>query len=195
MTTMKRNFLTRYKNTLFKWFNRRKIEIKDNDLSPLDYDMEAINSRVYQAMSRTGKTRFDLAALFGMDIGLPLAMQPPEKLPRPTMSNMCKVAQYLGVSLRWVLHGEPENDVDFFVMSSADKSQTPIIGQAAHGAAVITGATNSTVFVQNIKNENASEIEYALLRSIRRLKPKDQAAAISFILALENEDKETRPDK
>ena len=158
--------------------------------------MTAMNDRVFLAMIRLGQTRVDIAELFGMDTSVPLAMQPPEKVPRPTIGNIAKISGHMGVSVRWLLHGEPENDVDRFVIGQqacvpscgplCDRGCSSNGGRSAsQGGAIISGAQNSTVVVQNIKGDDLSPMEREMLRSIRALSARDQAAIISYVFALE----------
>ncbi len=176
---------------------RRNIDIKENDLCPYTHDLKELNARVFLAMGKVGKTRIELAAFFGMDASIPLAMQPKEKIPRPTMETVVKVSTFLGVSVRWLLHGEPENDVDFFVIrNDAEKCcSDPSIKSAEKGAAIITGANNSTVIVHTTNGgDPLSEMERAMISAFRLLKPREKTSALSYIFSLEQEtiDKEKK---
>lgn len=134
--------------------------------------------------------------MYGMDASIPLAMQPPERVPRPTMENMVKLSGLLGVSVRWMLHGEPENDVDVFVMGPLPSGASLAATAATNGAAIISGASNSTVVVQNIRGDDLSGMEREMILTLRQLHPKDQAAAFSYVFALESsaaEQKEKAP--
>lgn len=171
---------------VFLRLKMRKVDVIEEDLSPIEYDMKGINNRVYRAMSRTGRTRTEIAELFGMDSSIPLAMQPLEKIPRPTMGNVVRIAALLGVSVRWVLYGEPECDVDFFVESAP----TQVQGAAAlaiQGSAVVNGNERSTIIVKNIQGEPLSDQEREVLLAFRRLSVRDQAAIMSFVFELENQ--------
>ena len=178
-------------------FRRKRIKLEENDLSPVEHNMQEINERVHTALNRVGKTRVELATMFGMDASIPLAMQPPEKIPRPTMENVVKLSVFLGVSVRWLLHGEPENDVDLFVMHHRPGGSTFMASSttAEHGAAIITGANNSTVVVQNFKGENLNDMERAVIQAIRQLPPRAQASAMSYVFALEREEIEEKQKK
>ena len=180
---------------LIKWSKKKKVALDEKDLSPLKYDMHAVNDRVYRAMSRVGKTRVDIAMLYGMDTSIPLALQPREKVPRPTMENIVKLSVFLGVSVRWILYGEPENEVDIFVMGphACDTAYMSVTGQSAsQGGAIIAGARNSTVVVQNIAGEGLSSMERELIRTIRQLSPREQAAVMSYVFALDQESKDKK---
>ena len=146
---------------------------------------------MYLALGRVGKTRIDLAEFFGMDVSIPLAMQPKDKIPRPTMETIVKVSSFLGVSVRWLLHGEPENEVDFFVMKdckSHDRfTEAATIKTAEKGAAIITGAKNSTVIVQTANGDSLSEMERAMISAFRLLRPREQSSALASIFSLEQE--------
>lgn len=171
-------------------FKRKNIKLKEQDLNPESYDMKAINDRVYRAMLKTGKTRIDIANLYGMDASVPLALQPPEKVPRPTIGNIVKLSNFMGVSVRWILYGEPENDVDIFVGSAPTGGAigaTALGASAAQGAAIITGARNSMVVVQNGKGDDLSPMEQEVIKILRNIPPREQAVAMSYIFALEQE--------
>ena len=173
-----------------------KLDVREADLSPADYDLCAINQRASLAITRTGRTRIEVAEMFGMDTSIPIAMQPRKKIPRPTMDSIIKMSNFLGVSVRWLLYGEPQNDVDMFVMHQVAPSQGTTIADtrknAHQGAAIITGAHNSTVVVQNIKCDSLTEMERTVVSALRSLSPRDQADAISYIFALEKGGEEAK---
>lgn len=176
---------------------RRCVRLQQHDLSPAEYDMKAVNDRVYAAMKKMGKTRVDVATLYGMDVSLPLAMQPAGKVPRPTLENVSRLADFLGVSVRWILHGEPENSVDVFV---AGTGSPPAAGSldlsaASNGAAIINGAQHSTVVVQHINGDDLTEMERAIVTSLRNIPPRDRAAAMAYIFALEQEAQDEKEKK
>lgn len=178
-----------------------KPKIKEKDLNPFLYDLKGINDRMYKAMMKLGITRVDIARLYGMDERLPLAMQPQKKIPRPTIENVVKLADYMGVSVRWLMYGEPENTVDMFVIGQqiTKQNSTPntayaetVGASASTGAAIITGTSNSTVIVQNIKKEREeSKFEIELLKAFRNLNAKEQILVMSYLFTLEkNTEKE-----
>lgn len=171
-----------------------KIDVREADLSPAEYDLCEINRRASLAITRTGRTRIEVAEMFGMDTSIPIAMQPRKKIPRPTMDSIIKMSNFLGVSVRWLLYGEPQNDVDLFVMHQVAPAQGTTISEnrknAHQGAAIITGAHNSTVVVQNIKMESLSEMEREMVEALRRLPLRDQAAAMAYVFSLEKEHEE-----
>lgn len=171
-------------------FRRNKVALNETDLSPAKYALDEINDRASRAMARTGRTRVDVARMFGMDPGIPLAMQPPEKVPRPTMESVVKLAGFLGVSVRWLLYGEPQNDVDLFVVGK--QGHHGAISQAAvksagHGAAIISGANNSTVVVQNIKGEISCPVEREILRIFRSLPAEKRVQVADYVFSVEKE--------
>lgn len=171
-----------------------KIDVREADLSPAEYDLCEINRRASLAITRTGRTRIEVAEMFGMDTSIPIAMQPRKKIPRPTMDSIIKMSNFLGVSVRWLLYGEPQNDVDVFVMHQVAPAQGATVSEtrknAHQGAAIITGAHNSTVVVQNIKMESLSEMEREMVEALRRLPLRDQAAAMAYVFSLEKEHEE-----
>ena len=193
-TKKRETSLSHIRSRVSKWvYVRPKLE--NHDLCPAKYDMYAINERVYRTMSRVGKTRVDIATLYGMDASIPLALQLREKVPRPTMGKVVKLSGFLGVSVRWILHGEPENEVDIFVMGphSCGTACMSVTGQAAsQGGAIISGAKNSTVVVQNISGEELSSMERELIRTIRQLPPREQATVMSYVFTLEEQTKDKK---
>lgn len=176
---------------------RRCVRLQPQDLSPAEYDMKAVNDRVYAAMKKMGKTRVDVAMLYGMDVNLPLAMQPAGKVPRPTLENVSRLADFLGVSVRWILHGEAENSVDIFVAGAGSPTATGSLdlSAASNGAAIINGAQHSTVVVQHINGDDLTEMERAIVTSLRNIPPRDRAAAMSYIFALEQEAQDEKEKK
>lgn len=175
----------------FLSFRRKKSNSHGAELCPKLYDMRAINNRVYLAAGKVGKTRIDLAELFGLDPNIPLHEQPPEKIPRPTMESMARVANFLGVSVRWLLHGEPENEVDLFVSSiTAGRMGPDGMSVAANigGPAVLQKNENcSTVIVKNIQGEYLTDQEREILSAFRGLRAADQAAVISYLLSMDRQ--------
>lgn len=161
----------------------RKSEIGRDDLSPIKYDLKAINNRVHRAMLRTGHTRAELAEVFGMDASIPLALQPAEKIPRPTMEAIVKVSQFFGISVRWILYGEIENEIDFFVESQPMQSVNS--ASSVQGSAVVQGNEQSTIIVKNIQGEFLNEQERETLNAFRKLCARDQVAVMSYIFSIE----------
>lgn len=189
------NGVIRLKWTIARIFGKRCSESNVQDFFMNKYDMRALNDRFHMAMFKTGKTRADIAELFGMDAKIPLALQPSEKVPRPTMENIVRVSNFLGVSVRWMLTGEPENDVDVFVGSASGgitAGNAAMGASATHGAAIIAGANNSTVVVQNGQGDGLTAMEREAINTIRKLPPREQAATMSYIFALEKEGQDQR---
>lgn len=79
----------------------------------------------------------------------------------------------------------PENDVDFFVMGNQTAKWHVNRASAAQGSEIISGAQNSTVFVQYISGNDLSVMERELIHSDRKLSPRDQAEVMAYVLALE----------
>lgn len=163
---------------VIKKFKLRRAYVVDTDLSPANYDLRAINNRVHRAMIRTGHTRAEIGELFGLDASIPLAMQPFEKIPRPTMGNIVKVSNFLGVSIRWLLYGEPQNDVDCFVELSPAKQHG--VASSVQGSAVVQGNEQSTIIVKNIHGESLTEQEREALRLFRSLGIQEQTRLLCF---------------
>ena len=175
------------KQPALRWLRRiKRTPYQEKDLCQFKYDMKGINDRFHKAMFKTGKTRAEVAELFGMDPCIPLALQPPEKVPRPTMENIIRLSAFLGVSVRWILHGDPENDVDLFVSSGPGNQSGVMCSAASQGAAIISGANNSTVVVQNIKGDDLSATEREILQAFRAMSPRNQAVAMCFIFDLDS---------
>lgn len=173
-------------------FFRKSDGLHSADLSPDDYDMKAVNDRVYRAMERVGKTRADIAIMFGMNPATPMSLQPPGKIPRFSMQSFVKLSSFLGVSVRWMLTGEPENEVDFYIMQDTrDIGETGVpklekAGSLAHhGAAIVSGSHHSTVLVQSFAG--MSDMEHELIQTLRSLPAKEKAEAMAYIFALEKE--------
>lgn len=160
--------------------------INMDDLLGGDFDHVAINNRVYHAIAKTGRTLVDVAVLFGMDPTVPLRDRDPATIPRFTIATMVKLSDFLGVSIRWMLYGEPENEVDLFV----DAQQHPVyFPQGFPASSMIAGVSGPTVvqkndncskiIVKNIQGEELNEMEREALRFFRRLTGKRQAEALA----------------
>lgn len=160
--------------------------INMDDLLVGDFDHVAINNRVYHATAKTGRTLVDVAILFGMDPTVPLRDRAPSTIPRFTIATMVKLSDFLGVSIRWMLYGEPENEVDLFV----DAPQHPVyFPQGFPASSMIAGVSGPTVvqkndncskiIVKNIQGEELNEMEREALRFFRRLPGKRQAEALA----------------
>ena len=170
--------------SLLRRFYRKKAESDQEKFCLSRYNAREVNDRVYLAMNRLGKSRCDVAEFFGMDPSIPLSMQPPELIPRMTMETMAKMSIFLGVSVRWMLEGEAENDVDVFV--------TPPVASAGsatgvQGSAVGQGNANSTIVVKNIHGDDLTEIEKEIVSTFRKLGTREKASILSYIFALEKE--------
>lgn len=162
--------------------------INMDDLMVGDFDHVAINNRVYNAISRTGRTLVDVAVLFGMDPTVPLRDRDIKTIPRFTIATMVKLSDFLGVSVRWMLYGEPENEVDLFV--DAPQLHTDFL----HGfppSSILAGVSGPTVvqkndncskiIVKNIQGEELNEMEREALRLFRRLTIKQQTEAFAIL--------------
>ena len=160
--------------------------INMDDLLVGDFDHVAINNRVYHAIAKTGRTLVDVAVLFGMDPTVPLCDRDQSTIPRFTIATMVKLSDFLGVSIRWMLYGEPENEVDLFV----DAPQHPVyFPQGFPASSMIAGVSGPTVvqkndncskiIVKNIQGEELNEMEREALRFFRRLTGKRQAEVLA----------------
>ena len=159
---------------------RFKPKIKQTNLNPYKHDLNGINNRMYKAMIKLGITELDIANLCNIDEHFSLS--------RPTIENIIKLSNFMGVSVRWLMCGEPENTIDMFVMGQQTTKQNnaAAVGtNASTGSAIITGTRNSTIIVQNIQNEQ-NNLETELLQSFRKLSSKEKILVIAYSFALEN---------
>lgn len=161
-----------------RWNRLRDVSLHDDELSPLEYDMQAINERFYKAMGRTNRTRTEIAEYLGLDPKLPLSMQPKEKIPRPTMESIIKVSMFLGVSVGWMLNGIPENDVDLFVESTPAKINQSF---SAHSSAIVQGNEQSTIIVNN---NSLDDHEKEIIRLYRSLPMQEQVKLLTYAYEL-----------
>lgn len=168
-----RNLLHSLQQSFQKWNVFRKVVLYDDELNPREYDMQAINDRFFKALSKTNRTRTEIAEYLGLDSRIPLALQPKEKIPRPTMESIVKVATFLGVSVGWMLHGIPENDVDLFVDSAPFQSKHSF---SAAGSSIVQGNEQSTIIVNN---NSFTSNEQEILRIFRSLDVKNQVELLS----------------
>lgn len=136
------------------------------------------------ALFMLGKSRAEMARAFGLDPEIPLGCNPPDKMPRPTMSNTVKAARFIGVSLPWLLRGEVRNDVDRYV--SGAMQQPALTANAAHGSTIIQGSQHSSVTVQHHYGDLSPQ-ESDIISAYRALGSSEQAAARAFIQSLSNE--------
>lgn len=173
-----RDLMHSFGQSFRRWNRLRDVVIYEDELDPLEYDMKAINERFYKAMNRTNRTRTEIAEYLGLDPKLPLVLQPKEKIPRPTMESIVKVSKFLGVSVGWMLHGIPENDVDLFVESSPVQINQSF---SANSSAIVQGNEQSTIIVNN----NAlDDHEKELLKMYRLLPMKEQVKLLTYAYEL-----------
>lgn len=137
------------------------------------------------ALFMLGKSRAEMARAFGLDPEIPLGCNPPDKMPRPTMSNTVKAARFIGVSLPWLLRGEVRNDVDRYV-SGATQPPPALTAHASHGSTIIQGSQHSSVTVQHHYGD-LSELERDMITAYRALGSSEQAAVRAFMQSLSNE--------
>lgn len=170
--------------TLLRRFYRRKAESDQEKFCLSRYNAREVNDRVYLAMYRLGKSRCDVAEFFGMDPSIPLSMQRQENIPRMTMETMVKMSTFLGVSVRWMLEGEVENEVDVFVTTPAGAT-----GAAAgvQGSALVQGNAHSTIVVKNIQGDDLTGMEKEIIAAFRKLGTREKTSVLSYVFALEKE--------
>lgn len=108
---------------------KRRYRYKDNvdSLIPLNkYDFVNVMERVMLAIFKTGRSIKDVAVMFGMNPSVPYYQQI-EIAPPRTMRTIIRLSDFLGVSVRWILTGETENEIDLFV-SGKTKSINNAVG-------------------------------------------------------------------
>lgn len=98
-----------------------------------DFDLIAMNERACRAIIATGRTQREVAKQMGIDISIPLHKREPMQ---PTIQNIRKAAQIIGVSYKWLTTGIPETQLDFVV-------SVPFV--ALYGQNIITGNNNSAI--------------------------------------------------
>lgn len=174
MLALMRSFQCSYK----RWSMLHKVELKEDDLDPTEYDMKAINNRFFKALHKTNRTIAEVAEVFGLDPNLPVVLQPKEKVPRPTMATMVKAAHFLGVSINWLLHGEITNDVDHFVESATSQQ---VHAFTATGSAIVQGNEQSTIIVNN---DSLNDQERELVKMFRYMAVKNQVELLSHAYEL-----------
>lgn len=172
-----------------RWFAFDEIELNNDELDPNHYDLPAINDRFFKALHRTSRTRIDAAKVFGLDPNIPMAMQPKENLPRPTMQSMIISANFLGVSVRWLLYGEAENDVDLYVESNAPKSHYSF---SANNSSVVQGNERSTIIVNN-NSMNDHELE--VMKMFRSMNVYNQVKLLSYAYELLGSENNEKPER
>lgn len=151
-------------------------------LSEKEFDFTAMHQRACEAILATGRTQREIAALMGADLSIPLHKRKPIQ---PTMENVKRVSQILGVSVGWLLTGKPENDIDLLVIGhkpGMQKSSTT--GNIDHSA-VIQDVTANTITVHNFSGDGAltrSEADIILL--LRQMPPQKKIKALSTLLGV-----------
>lgn len=104
---------------------------------PTEFDLTEIHERACKAIAALGRTQREVAILMGIDVSVPRHKRTP---PEPSMQNIRKVAQILGVSLRWLTTGVPETQLDFIV-------SRPLV--ALYGHNIITGNNYSEIEINS----------------------------------------------
>ena len=155
---------------------------EDELLSEKEYDLTAMHERSCTAIQATGRTQREIAALMGADLSIPLHKRKPIQ---PTMRNVTKVAQILGISVGWLLTGKPENDIDLIAIGhrpGLGKSATT--GNIDHST-VVQDVTANTITVHNFSGDGAltkSEADIILL--LRQMPPQKKIKALSTLLGV-----------
>lgn len=142
-----------------------------------EYDLAGMHQRACDAIAALDYRQDEISRLMGIDTSIPLYQR---QNPLPTAENIAKVTQILGISVRFLLYGEPQNDIDRLVLSQGKKST------------VAESITNSTV-VQNVQAENITvqnftgglnQTETEMLLLLRSLPPRQKIDAINALLSI-----------
>ena len=170
---------------LYNWFSVLRRQRRPKNISSSEYDLAAINTRLYRAMYLLGRTRVELAEHFGIDTSIPLCEQP--KLPEASTENIIKAANFLGVSFTWLLTGEPCTEVDHYVRDadnrSAGSAAAAMAANTGHNSAVVQGSQNTSVVVKHYHTD-LTEFEQELLLRYRSLDAQKQVAVLERLFEL-----------
>lgn len=158
---------------------RRSVPNHDN------YDLAAVNTRLYRAMYLLGRTRVELAEYYGLDTSRPLCEQP--NIPQATTENILKAATFLGVSMSWLTTGEPCSTVDHYVCAadtiSAGSATAALEARAGNGSAIVQDAQNTSVVIKHFHSE-LSEFEQMFIERYRALDAHGKDAVWARLLEL-----------
>lgn len=83
-------------------------------ISSNSFDLGAMHERACRAIFVLQRTQKEISNLMGVDTSIPWHERKP--LP-PTMNNIKRAAQVIGVSVEWLMYGIPKNQTDMFVLS------------------------------------------------------------------------------
>ena len=125
---------------------RRNVDIsKDEILHGPEYDFSAMHKRACAAILVLNLDQRDVAERMGADTSIPLHLRKPF---RPTRRNVQLAANVIGVSVEWLLFGNPLTDTDDFVVAQLDHIQSvsmdDLIGDFDHVA--INNRVYSAIF-------------------------------------------------
>lgn len=109
------------------------------------YNLSAIHERACKAILATGRTQREVAMQMGIDVDTPMHKRKPLE---PTLQNIQKAAQILGVSEKWLIYGVPETQLDLYV----SKPMTAFF----YGQNIIVGNNNSSIEISNKKSPCAT---------------------------------------
>lgn len=174
-------------------------------LSEDHYDFTAMHQRALKAIRKLNKDIPTLLKFMGRNPELPMDKEPAIK---PTVGNIAKVSRFLGVSAHWILTGEAENEVDFYVTHggpvpaavSDDIAVLPATPNFAgpavsapgsadlgnvSGGSVLQGVTAGNITVQNFSPGGLSRTETEVIEILRRLPPRQKSEALAFLLSLD----------
>lgn len=167
--------------------SRYKQKRPANNAERSDYDFAAINTRLFRTMYLLGRTRVELGAHFGLDPSVPLCWQ---DIPDASTENLIKAANFLGISLTWLVTGEPCTTTDYYVCEADNKSAgsaaAAMASSTGHGSAVVQGSQNTSVVVTHY-HADLDDNDRDFVRRYRGLAPKDKATLWSRLFELEEQ--------
>lgn len=104
---------------------------------PSEFDLVEIHERACKAIAALGRTQREIAILMGIDVSIPRHERTP---PEPSLQNIQRVSQILGVSFKWLTTGIPETHMDFVV-------SRPFV--ALYGHNIVTGNSNAEIEINS----------------------------------------------
>lgn len=87
-------------------------------------DLNAMHERALKAIFALQRNQLEVSARMGIDTSIPLHKRLP--LP-PTEENICRAAEVLGVSVKWLTTGIPETETDRFVVRQISGTNSSVV--------------------------------------------------------------------
>ena len=131
----------------FKKTNDRRLVIDNNQFAQGE-----IQKRIFSTMAHQKKSFADMRALFGINIQ-DHALIKECKAP-PTYESLQTVADYLGVSLNWLLTGNAITPLDMEI--AAECSVSSIVGKAENSTILQGNRVNNIIIHQHF-----AKVEFA----------------------------------